>query len=105
MKPDECLRDPKFRREFINHEMVNLKKVVDGNKNLAFHNEAKVSILEEIKKGGLTDTEMDIVEEHLGALMTLSDDLEKQNERLLIMVEIYDKFVNASINSLKLKRG
>jgi len=106
MRPEDCIRDSKFRKEFINHEVVNIKKVVDGNKNLVYHNEAKISILEEIKKEKLTDVERDIVEEHLGALITLKDDVEKQNERLLIMVEIYNKFIDGSNKNLKLtKRG
>ena|SRR4030042_1515173 len=93
MKTEDCIKDPKFRKEFIIHEMENLGKVIDGNNNMLYHNDAKLSILQEIRdKLELTEEEDGVVEEHMGALEGLRGDVGIQSERLQMMIKIYDKF-------------
>lgn len=104
MELQDCIKDPKFRREFVSHEIDNIKKTVDGNSNMLYHNDAKISILQEIlDKVELTKEEEGIVEEHMGALQGLKSDVNIQSDRLKIMVDIYDKFKKRILdNNLKL---
>jgi len=104
MKLEDCINDPKFRREFVTHEMDNLKKTVEGNENMLYHNDAKISILQEIlDKLDLTKEEEGIVKEHMGALKGIKSDVNDQSARLDIMVEIYRKFKKRVLdNNLKL---
>jgi hypothetical protein len=100
MKMEDCINDPKFRKEFILHEVDNLKKVIDGNGNMLYHNSAKISILKEIRdKLNLTSEEDGIVLEHMSALEGLEDDVSFQSSRLETMIKIYEKFKREILES------
>jgi hypothetical protein len=107
MKIEECIDDPQFRVAFVEHEVSGLQEVINGNKNILYHNEGKLSILEQIKKNILLDNEeLNVINEHLDAVKFVSSDIKKQNNRLNIMINIYNKFLNKKevlmCNNLKL---
>lgn len=107
MKLEDCIDDPKFRQAFVEHEISALQRVIQGNDNMVYHNDGKISILNQIKEDlELTDKETDVINEHLTALHSVNGDLKKQSTRLQTMIDIYekfrDKFSNNSKSNLKL---
>lgn len=103
MELQECINDPLFRKEFVLHEIEALKGAIDGNENILYHNDAKLSILDEIKeKLSLTEIEKAEIDEHITALRSIRSEATEQNRKLQILVNIYEKFQNQPIDS-KLK--
>ncbi len=103
MELRECIDDPEFRVQFAIEEKDGLEKVVEGNKNMTYHNEAKISILTELGEGmELTDEEEDVLVEHIGTLTSINQDIVVQSKRLGIMVSLYEKFIKKNGSKLKL---
>lgn len=103
MELKECIKDREFRKEFVNYEISGLKEIVDGNKNALYHNEAKLSIMEEVqRKVELTPFELDVLKEHMTCLKQINAETEIQNTRLQALIGVYEKYTNSLNCNLKL---
>jgi hypothetical protein len=105
MKMEECINDPKFRQAFVEEQNKILKNIIFSDNNIIYHNDALISILEEIKSIlQLEDKELEILEEQLNELKNMNLELYKQKNRIDTMVSTYNKYLcnKKENNTLKL---
>jgi len=102
MRIEDCINDPEFRVAFVEKEIEALKEIIEGNKNVYYYNEAKISIYKQmVDTLKFEDKDFNIMDEHLKTLVTVNEDISKQKDRFLNMISMYEKFLVCIKNSKK----
>jgi hypothetical protein len=103
MNIEDCIDDPNFREAFVEKEIEALNEIIEGNNNVHYYNEAKISIFNQmLKEQMLEGEELTVVNEHLSTLINVNNDLIKQKERFISMINAYANFLEYIKNNKKI---